>query len=58
MSLCASYIAAPLVAVRLNYKSVTKSCVVTDHFNQSNFHFTICNCSCGKVMIVLDEHFS
>ena len=30
---------APLVAVRLNYKFVTKSYVFTDHFNQSNFHF-------------------
>ena len=39
MSLCASCFAAPLVAVRLNYKFVTKSCVFTDHFNQSNFHF-------------------
>ena len=37
----ASYFAAPLVAVRLNYKSVTKSCVFTDHFNQGNFYF--CN---------------
>ena len=27
------------MAVRLNYESVTKSCVFTDHFNQSNFHF-------------------
>ena len=39
MSLCAICFAAPLVAVRLNYKFVTKSCVFTDHFNQSNFHF-------------------
>ena len=39
MSLCASCFAALLVAVRLNYKFVTKSCVFTDHFNQSNFHF-------------------
>ena len=39
MSLCASCFAAPLVAVRLNYKFVTKSCVFTEHFNQSNFHF-------------------
>ena len=39
MSLCASCFAAPLVAVRLNYKFVTKSYVFTDHFNQSNFHF-------------------
>ena len=39
MSLCATYFVAPLVAVRLNYKSVTKSCVFTDHFNQSNLHF-------------------
>ena len=29
MSLCASCFAAPLVAVRLNYKFVTKSCVFT-----------------------------
>ena len=39
MSLCAICFAVPLVAVRLNYKFVTKSCVFTDHFNQSNFHF-------------------
>ena len=39
MSLCAICFAAPLVAVRLNYKFVTKSCVLSDHFNQSNFHF-------------------
>ena len=39
MSLCASCFAAPLVAVRLNYKFVTKPYVFTDHFNQSNFHF-------------------
>ena len=39
MRLCASYFAAPLVAVKLNYKSVTKSCVFTDHFNQGNFYF-------------------
>ena len=39
MGLCASCFAAPLVAVRLNYKFVTKSYVFTDHFNQSNFHF-------------------
>ena len=39
MSLCASCFAAPLVAVTLNYKFVTKSCVFTDHFKQSNFHF-------------------
>ena len=39
MSLCASCFAVPLVAVRLNYKFVTKSYVFTDHFNQSNFHF-------------------
>ena len=39
MSLCASCFAAPLVAVRLNYKFATKSYVFTDHFNQSNFHF-------------------
>ena len=39
MSLCAICFAAPLVAMRLNYKFATKSCVFTDHFNQSNFHF-------------------
>ena len=39
MSLSAICFTAPLVAVRLNYKFVTKSCVFTDHFNQSNFHF-------------------
>ena len=39
MSLCATYFAAPLVAVRLNYKSVTKSYVFSDHFNQSNLFF-------------------
>ena len=39
MSLCASCFAAPLVAVRVNYKFVTKPYVFTDHFNQSNFHF-------------------
>ena len=39
MSLCASCTAAPLVAVRLNYKFVTKSCVFADKFNQSNFDF-------------------
>ena len=41
MSLCDSCFAAPLVAVRHNYKFVTKSCVFTDHFSQSDFHF--CN---------------
>ena len=39
MSLCASCTAAPLVAVRLNYKFVTKSYVFADQFNQSNFDF-------------------
>ena len=39
MSLCASCFAAPLEAVKLNYKSVTKSCVFTDQFNQSTFNF-------------------
>ena len=39
MSLCASYFTAPLVAVRLSYESANKSCVFTNHFNQSNFHF-------------------
>ena len=27
------------MVVRLNYNSVTKSYVFTDHFNQCNFHF-------------------
>ena len=31
MSLSTTYFTVPLVAVRLNYKSVTKSCVLTDH---------------------------
>ena len=39
MSLCASCFAVPLVAVRLNYKFITKSYIFTDHFNQSNFNF-------------------
>ena len=39
MSLYATYFAAPLVVVRLNYKLVTKSYVFTDQFNQCNFHF-------------------
>ena len=39
ISLCATYFAVPLVVGRLNYKSVTKPCVVTDHFNSSYSHF-------------------
>ena len=39
MSLCASYFAAPLVAVRLNYRTVTNSCVFTGHFIQNILHF-------------------
>ena len=54
MSLCASYFAVPLVAVRLNYKSVTKLCVFHDHFNQSNFHF----CDNTMILFVSDELFS
>ena len=38
MSLYASYFAAPLVAVRLNYKTVTNSCVFTGHFIQNILH--------------------
>ena len=54
MSLCASYFAVPLVAVRLNYKSVTKLCVFHDHFNQSNFHF----CDNTMILFISDELFS
>ena len=39
LSLCASYFAAPLVAVRLNYRTVTNSCVFTGHFIQNILHF-------------------
>ena len=39
MSLFASYFAVPLVAVRLNYTTVTNSCVFTDHFIQNISHF-------------------
>ena len=39
MSLCASYFAAPLVAVRLNYKTVTNLCVFPGHFIQNSLHF-------------------
>ena len=53
MSLCASYFAVPLVAVRLNYKSVTESCVFHDHFNQSNFHFY----DNTMLLFILDELF-
>ena len=38
MSLCASYFAVPLVAVRLN-RTVTNSCVFTGHFIQNILHF-------------------
>ena len=38
ISLCATYFAAPLVVGRLNYKSATKPCVVTDYFNPSYSH--------------------
>ena len=39
MSLSASYFAAPLVAVGLNYRTVTNSCVFTGHFIQNILHF-------------------
>ena len=39
MSLSASYFAAPLVVVRLNYKTVTGSCVFTGHFIQIFYTF-------------------
>ena len=35
ISLCARYLAAALVAGRLNYKSATMPCVFTDHFSLS-----------------------
>ena len=35
ISLCATYFAVPLVVGRLNYKSATKPCVFTSHFNLS-----------------------
>ena len=53
MSLSASYFAAPLVAVRLNYRTVTNSCVFTGHFIQNILHF-------GTIQILLfisDELF-
>ena len=40
-SLFAIYFAVPLVAVRLNYKSVIESCVFTDHSIQNIIHFRI-----------------
>ena len=39
MSLSASYFAAPLAAVRLNYRTVTNSYVFTGHFIQNILHF-------------------
>ena len=53
MSLSASYFAAPLVAVRLNYRTVTNSCAFTGHFIQNILHF-------GTIQILLfisDELF-
>ena len=53
MSLSASYFAVPLVAVRLNYRTVTNSCVFTGHFIQNILHF-------GTIQILLfisDELF-
>ena len=43
---CTSYFAAPLVAVRLNYKSVTKLCVFHDHCNQNSVRF------CGNTVLL------
>ena len=40
-SLFAIYFEVPLVAVRLNYKSVIESCVFTDHSIQNIIHFRI-----------------
>ena len=45
--------AAPLVAVRLNYKSVIKLCVFHDHFNQNNIHF----CDNTMLLFISDELF-
>ena len=53
MSLCASHFAVPLVAVRLNYKSITKSCVFTDHFIQNILHFKTIKIP----LFILDEQF-
>ena len=39
MSLSASYFTASLVAMRLNYKTVTNSCVFIDHFIPNILHF-------------------
>ena len=49
MSLC-SY-AAPLAAVRLNYKSITKLCVFHGHFNQNNVPF----CDNTMLLFISDE---
>ena len=53
MSLSATYFAVPLVAVRLNYRTVTNSCVFTGHFIQNILNF-------GTIQIllfILDELF-
>ena len=53
MSLSASYFAVPLMAVRLNYKSVTEPYVFIDHLIQNILHFR----TIKKLLFMADELF-